>query len=460
LVLVVLAFAAACGDGDSEDPTSTPAATDTPRATATSTAEPEPTATPTPAGPLQVPSLVQLVDVQSGEVTTLFESLEGRAYSSEFRSDRIVVETVVDVEAREAERETLVFDLNGSLVDEEPPQAPSAYECLMVNGEQRCGFPSPGGTWSLQHRNNREGSAAGGGTVPLSDLWLVNLTTGDERLILEAYTHCGGCDGAYGPRWAPGGEFVVFAETGGSGRRFLTEAATGETQQIGNGQGISQAPDWSSDGQWLLYPEQFQGATILLNVETGAEEIIDLQWPVAFDTTGSRMYSPAWAPHPDPKQDGGSYTTTVVDVATREVLYELPGAPSWTYVWTDEIALVETDIGVVAALQDSAGCDGTVIYVDGRSTGCVEGGALATVGSAGLVAVAVLQGHHDGYATGPGLATVDVAEYDVVVVDPTTGAAVARSEGILTSRWDAGLYLEWDESETRLLVGNFYSPGL
>jgi hypothetical protein len=421
----------------------------------TATKQPEPTATPTESGPLQVPSLVELVDVESGDVATLFESLEGRAYVSEFRGNRIVLETVIDVEAQEVERETLVFDRGGSLVNEEPPTMGGGYQCVLVDDEERCGVLSPDGIWSLQHRDSRPLTLPSGFTTDETDVWIVNLQTGVEQKVLEGYVHCGGCDGAYGPRWAPDGEFVVFAETGGEGRRFLIEVTTGSSQQIGNGQGVTEAADWSPDGRLLLYPEQLQGETTLIDVEAGTKETIDLDWPVAFDSTGSVMYSPAWAPE-RPKQGSASYSTTVVDVATREALYTMSGSPSWTYLWTDEVALVDTGIGVLAALQDGSGCAGVSIYVNGEMEDCVEDGAIGQVGPTGLVAVArhvATRGH----AEGPGFGSLEIDEFDVVIVDP----------GVSTRVVSTGLYglvvapfMGWDDSGTRLLIRQLHFVGL
>jgi dipeptidyl aminopeptidase/acylaminoacyl peptidase len=329
------------------------------------------------------------------------------------------------------------------------------YECVVVDGVERCGVPSPDGIWSLQHRNQRPSTNASGFTTDRTDVWVVNLDSGAEHLALEGYVHCGGCDGAYGPRWSPGGQFVVFAETGGEGRRFLTEAATGATQQIGNGQGIGAAPDWSPDGRLLLYPDAFEGPATLIDVRTGTAETLDLAWPAAFDESGQYVYSPAWAAG-RPKDDGPVPATTVMDVETRETVYTMSGAPSWTYVWTDEVALMDTPIGTVAALQEAAACDGTAIYVDGVLAECVEDGVRGQVGPTGLVAVARRVATR-GPAEGPGFGTSAIYEFEILIVDPGNSTMVV-STGLYGL--DVAPYMGWDESGTRLLIRQPYYVGL
>lgn len=404
-LLAIPLFAAACSGGTSSPATPTVAATasPTPQATVTSDATATPTAASTPSG-ATVQSTVQLVDVRSGKVTTLYQDSNNAAYDARFDGDTVVVG---------AGTGTLAFHLDGS-----PASVPAAQPCQPPGQKPiYCNF-SPDGRRVIYPVENGQKSLASGYVVPLWDQWVMEVATGKTQMVQPGLVHCGGCDGRYGPVWSPSSRYVAYAELGGEGRRFLTDAQSGATRQIGTGAEVGEAPVFSADGNRLLYQEEDNGTVARLeDLSTGTSVVLTIPWPAAFDTSGALVYSPAW--NGDPK--GSPPTTTVVDAATGKTVAQLAGAPPQWFGWSPGIAVGASSGGFVAALQSAPTCDGTAIYTDaGAHSECIAGGAEGRVAPNGrYVAVARLTGS----IPGPNVNAVAINVYAINVVavgGPTT----------------------------------------
>lgn len=398
---------AGCSRGSSTDPESTPAETATPSPEA-SPAPGTPAGQASPGGTIEVASTVKLVDAATGAVETLYEDRGTEAWDAFFEGDRILVRAGANL---------LEFALDGSAV-----ATRDRAECRESNGAVEiagrrysgisCGVISPDGRWMTYHVDAGETTLPMGLRVPLWDQWLVNLETGSTRLLQAGLVHCGGCDSRYGPRWSPGSRFVVYAEFGGSQRRFLSDALTGATRPLGAGADIGLAPKWAPGSEQLLYSSAEGGRTVLEDLAVGSVRELDLAWPAAFDTSGTLVYSPAWAP------DGKGTTdvsTTVIQAASGKRLATLPGAPPYMFVWSGSAAVAAGPDGVLAVLQQASGCAGTAIYLGGKLQRCVEGGMEGQIGPNGNVAVARKTGEA-GRAAGPGFETLSIDTFSVVLV--------------------------------------------
>lgn len=70
---------------------------------------------------------------------------------------------------------------------------------------------------------------------PLAERWLLDIENGAQTLLEAQVVDCGGCDSRYGAQWSPDGRFVLFAESGGTGRVFLVDLQGRTTTVVGNG---------------------------------------------------------------------------------------------------------------------------------------------------------------------------------------------------------------------------------
>lgn len=102
---------------------------------------------------------------------------------------------------------------------------------------------SPDGTRIVfVHRAMRED-----GLQHRTDLWIVNLRTGELRPLLQ------GGDGQYAPSWSPDGQWIAFiGRHNGANDLFVISPEGGEPFQLTTSGTVS-SPTWSPDGQMLAY---------------------------------------------------------------------------------------------------------------------------------------------------------------------------------------------------------------
>lgn len=323
LVLVVTLLAVACDRGD-DQPEASPTAEAPPLAVATASAT-APPATPTPLpGSIEVASTVQLIDVRTGAVKTLYQDTKQQAYSAAFEGDDVLINA----------GQFLRFHLDGTPATGTP--TPRDF-CRNVNGAAeiggrsyggvRCGSISPDGrqmAYTVQNGEVEVGTA--GYRVRLDDMWAIDLQTGATRRLHSGLIDCGGCDARYGPRWSPSSRYVAYAEFDGQARRFLSDLMTGTTRQIANGNEITDAPVWAPTSDLLVYSTASHGTVARFeDLAAGTSRDLAVAWPVRFDARGLYLYSPAWAS--TPKSEPSTVSTTIVEVATGETLSVLSGTP-------------------------------------------------------------------------------------------------------------------------------------
>jgi hypothetical protein len=382
---------------------------------------------------------VQVIDARTGAATTLHESTDTRAGGARIVGDEVEVAVGGTV---------MRFRLDGA------PNSAYTVECEEVPGGARIkgrtypgvtcrGVFSPDGKWMTYAVDNLPPPASSPGTW---DQWVVDLDSGETRMLQEGLVHCGGCDGRYGPSWSASSRYVAYAETGGN-RRFLSDVSSGATRQIGSGGDIGSAPTWSSSADWLVYQMTPQSNEARFeDLESGTASNLPIAWPAQFDASGRVLYSPAWGS--DPKSPPG--TTTIFDPATWSVVATLAGQAPWESMWNGTRPVGLRDGDYVAAVERAPGCDGTAIYVEGRSAaGCVLNGVRANVSPDGsYVAVARNEGA-TGTVTAPGIEATSLTRYSVAIVDMATGATrsvVADAPGY------APPVMAWNAAGTHLVV--------
>jgi hypothetical protein len=384
--------------------------------------------------------VVQLIEVESGEVHELHESLDEQAFLVQFEAPGVWFR---------AGEEWMAFDLNGKPVPGgEGPEFPF-NACREGPAGEVCGVISPDARWLLFWKEAGKITRPNGFVVDVTDQWVLDVEAGAERLLVEGLVSCGGCDGVFGPRWSASSNYVVFTESGGDGRRWLTNLQTGATTPIGNGQGVGTAPVWAPTTDRVLYSTA-EGGTVLHTAETGTTTELAVAWPAAFDSSGAYAYSPAWHFHVSDDKDPNAPEpeTTVVELASRSVVYVLAGAAPYANLWDNADAVGETPQGLLAVLQGADGCDGTAIYLDGELDRCVEGGREARIGPGGLIAVARDTGPL-GNIQWPNGGALESREFaiDIVHPDGTLETVVEGAYGL-----DAAPGMTWNDAGTHLLV--------
>lgn len=272
------------------------------------------------------------------------------------------------------------------------------------------------------------------------DQWLLDLESGERRLLQAAMRHCGGCDGRFGPAYSPDGSHAYFSELIQDGLIYVADLAAGEAEVISEGRTeIDRRPIWSATGARLLYSDN--GERVLVRDFAAGADAADIEvlaWPARFDATGTAIYSPAYS------RASGPTSTTVVDATTFEVLTAVDGASDIGAFWFPRDVVTLTAEGPVLALEQAEDCpDGTTLYIpavpDGR---CLEAAIGATVSPDGRrVAFAVLldRGSHS-----------VPSEYRVLIADTETLEPVTMIEGALS--YDAPPAMEWNATSTHLLV--------
>lgn len=465
LALLVALTLAACTSDSAATPTTeaTPTIEPSPAATTEATAPPEvtatATATATPVVGIEAPATVWLIDTRTAEVHTLAEDREHFPWRTEFNADGYAVVRYAD----RGEPPHRAFDLDGQLATEEIPVAPCTRlddETITVNGnridapsegELQCGLVSPDERWMTYRSRVQTALVGGANRIQSWDQSVLDLETGESRLVQAELRHCGGCDGIFGPFWSPSGRYLVLAELIARGEVYLADLEAETVRSIGSvdGASILQRPNWAPDGDRILYPDG-TGHTVFEDLEAGTRVVLDtLPWPANFDPTGRYLYSPAW----DTRRDGAAAPeTTVLDAATlAEVGIRPGGAPGDLLYRAPGTPVMGTDSGFVAALEAAPGCRGTMIYrADGNPLDCIEQGTGAVFSPDGTrVAVAVQTGFTTESVSGPGYRSGNARIFDIVLVDVASGTIEILATDALSN---AAPLIIWNDEGTHILV--------
>ncbi len=417
--------------------------------TSLTTTSPGSTPPDAPAG-TEVASTVRLMDALTGASTVLYESTVTAAFGAEFLGEAIVVR---------AGDQVLRFGLDGAKL----PQQSNGGRCREVgsaaefNGRQyvgvRCGNISPNQHWMTYPMDAGERTLPSGSVVPMWDQWVVDIQSGKTRLLQTGLVHCGHCEARYGPQWSPSSRYVAYAEYGGAERRFLSDVQTGATRQIGHGSELADAPLWAPAGDVLVYGSPPPGIARYEDLTAGVSRDLSIAWPVAFDTSGTLLYSPAWTYHPD----GRPVATTIVEAATGEELATLSGAATVAFHYPGGSALARRVDGFVATLRESIGCAGTAVFVPGiANPQCVSDAAEARLSPNGALIAIAREVGKTGSVHGPAFEAASSTKYeiDIVVVGGKTRTVLTG----LTS--NAPPLMVWNAAGTHLLVLWPVSPGL
>ena len=473
LFVVVAAAATACaGSEDAQDPldglatpsesvetvtsTPTPPADERP-----SSPTPSPTVASSPSPPpdaIEAALTVWLVDVESRRVDTLIEADEGRPLFATFGSDGMpVVRTAIgdDIPDRR-------FDLDGQPIAETTPILPRCIPIdelrIAVDGEPfeasvgpiKCGLISPDHRWMLDDRDVVT-ALIGGIERPQSwDQWLIDLQSGEGVMLQQGLRHCGGCDGVFGPRWAPSGRYVYFAELVQDGDVYLASVdGTVRRLDVGTGGGLLRRPEWAATTDRLLYPDA-AGNTVYEDLEAGTRIVLDdVPWPAAFDHTEQYIYSPAYETirTGDPTPD----ETVVLELARLGQLAQRPGHPSASLLWgAPATPVFGVDDGFVAALEGASACDGVTVYrADGEQAACVIGGGAGVFSPDGTKLAIAVAIDRVPTVSGPGFSGGPVHRYEIRVLDLTAGTIETVAAGALSDDEPA---IAWNEAGTHLLV--------
>lgn len=459
LALGVLAAAtlAACTADNAPTPTPAPAseATAIPEATAASTSSPSPQpttrapfilATPTPPPDLiALAATVWLIDVRDNSLAAIVEDEDTSPYDVDFINDD---EVRVRYWLTEGKTD-YTFSLDGTPLNKLTPilTCRTTEEGAEIGGRlypgANCGPISPDGnlmTYSVTTEEQRSW-----------DQWLIELTTGETRLLQPDLLHCGGCDFKFGPAWSPSGLYLIAPDFVHQVFRIDIEANTSVDIAVNDrATQLSEAPVWSPHADRLLRPGPDR-STVLEDFDAGTtRQLDDLPWPAAFDPTGTYIYSPAW--WTGASNDTGPVPparTTIADATTGEVIATRAGAPPWERVWGEPGHPV---VAVVAALPNSEDCDGTVVYDVGDSTGaCVEGAVAAAFSPDRTLVAFARETGRTGPITGPS----DLESYNglptwqIAVFDRMTGETTVVAEDAAGGQFPD---LTWNEASTHLLI--------
>lgn len=281
--------------------------------------------------------------------------------------------------------------------------------------------------------------------------WLIDLQSGQRRLLKRELVHCGGCDSVPSPKWSPSSRYVWFSDVvAGGDRFFLADVRTGEVRALADHvpREPFDVPEWSPVADVLI---RSSAGRILVERLPGGSPTMFGEWPARFDATGRYVYSPAW-----PAEGGSPPRTRLFDSTTGALVTELPGLPDKrTFIGIggppiDPQPVVRSAGGWVAALQGAPGCDGTTIHAVTRT--CVARAGAAQVSRDGSL-VALLRPTGDAITT-ERCRSCFLAE--VVVIDAASGreiAAVSRSIRLpVSSQMRREARLVWNAEGTHLLV--------
>ena len=454
-------------------PSPSPSASPPPSAAVT--ASPVATAPPATATPTADTSVVSLLDIRADRVLRLVE-VSGYILHADFVRGRREI-LVGTTSATPPDMSVLYrFDLDGRQIDRGawPPRGVvgdfarcnairSVYDAagpggpppiVEIDGKRfenvNCGAISPDGRW-MTYWLWAQGAVQD--RFPLHvDQWLIELGTGQRRMLKRDLVHCGGCDSVPGPKWSPSGRYVYFSDVVAGGNRFfLADARSGEVRALADHvpREPFDVPAWSPVGDDLV--RSSGGRTVLERLAEGSVRTIG-DWPARFDATGRLLYAPAWA-HAGA---GSPSHTRIYDVATGALLAELAGLPEKrTFLGIggppfDPRPVLGTAAGSVATLLGAPGCAGTVIYAARQS--CVVGATAPELsGDGSMVALA--------RPTGDVVTTQTCRScflVEIVVIDTATGREIAASSSSIRVPVEhevrRSVQLAWNAEGTHLLV--------
>lgn len=369
--LLIFVFSVATGLAiacSSEEPVSTPSAAPT-REVLAPTPSPSRAATPQGPSPTRTPTLrtVWLFDLEAGTRTTLTDELDRPPYELSFEDG---AETVRIRYWFDGQRVALGFALDGTLLarTEVVPTCTETRHGAEIAGrhyvDAACGLISPNERWMTY------GTAVEQPPEALTrgdwDQWVVNLETGESRLLQEGLRHCGGCDGRYAAEWSPSSRFLFFPEWLQSGRTFLSDILTMTTVEITVGSTeIHRKPAWSPAEDHLLAYHQ-DGSTFLHDLSSDVRIKVQMLGDyVRFEANGAYLYASV----PDSSKEG----ILVYDVKEQRVAATLPGHITFLAFHGVNLPIVGTDDGFVAAFSEGGTCTGVAIYRDELQAGCVRG---------------------------------------------------------------------------------------
>jgi hypothetical protein len=423
LPLVALACAlvltTACSGDKDPAPTATAAL---PTATLAPTSAP-PTPTPEPQA-TEPPYTIWLLDLEAGTQTTLYENADYNPYRMTFDPDGETVRIRYPIDGKGYE---LRVRYDGTEVGRGDALDPcqTTDDGAEIDGRVydgvSCGPISPDGHWMTYTVlvDAPEDARQRGDW----DQWVVDLQTGDTRLLQTDLRHCGGCDGRFGPGWSPDGRFLFFPELVQDGVTFISDMQTGITRELFAGRTeIDAKPDWSpAEDHLLVYLKD--GTAVLYDPATDATTPVPaLMSSLSFDPSGRYLYAPALG---DSAVDG----TTVYDVAAAQVVATLPGQAKIQAFFGLNRPLVGTDDGFVAAFQNAGDCEGVAVYQDGTLAACVPG--LGPEISPDASRVALTDGS------------------DLLLLDVATGRTSTLATGIESGQ---PARLVWSQDGNKLLV--------
>jgi Tol biopolymer transport system component len=155
-----------------------------------------------------------------------------------------------------------------------------------------------------------------GNNDPPWQIRTVTLATGQETVITDGYD----------PAWSPDGEYIVFArgntaETNLWKRELDTDIET----QLTSSAGIEQNPDWSHDGQTIVYNYGDVTPSIWTVPAAGGSPI---HVPLAYG------YGPKWSPDDariaiEAGNDLGGYSIYVFNMMTHNLFQATPDSTEW-----------------------------------------------------------------------------------------------------------------------------------
>ena len=334
-----------------------------------------------------------------------------------------------------------VYDEDGRAISFPIPRCRLTDEGFEVGGVlapqvTECGPVSPDFRFMLFERREDPEDYS-----PVTELWVLDVETGETRLLDPEWHGCGGCDSRFGPQWSPDGRFVIAAETFQDGEVVLVDLETGVVTVLAHGSEIQYRPSWSPDtevARFLMHDDD--GATVLVNAETNERTELPIGWPATFDTSGDFAYSFPWG------IPGVEERTTIIDLGTMEFA-DIAGVPPWSFFWWGDPAVAAREpAGVVATVVEDS-CLGTVLFVSGVRPECLEGalGAVPSPDGRQVAFSRTLPG--PGRRLGGGAA---LRPYEIVVMDVESGVERVVATGAYSG--PVPPRLQWSRFGDLLLV--------
>jgi Tol biopolymer transport system component len=172
-------------------------------------------------------------------------------------------------------------------------------------------LPYIGGVSGEQVRFSRDGQWAAYVAYPEGTLWRSKVD-GSERLQLTF-----GPNKCAVPRWSPDGKRIAFVNlaSGQPPKIYVISADGGSTEAIAPEQPAEEDPQWTADGNSILFGESPTG--LLGNVHTAGLRIVDLKTHQTSIIPGSEGL---WSPRISPD---GRYVATLYQDNQRLMLFDL-----------------------------------------------------------------------------------------------------------------------------------------